>query len=405
MIMTPHAAVPTERFPSVEEPPSFCPSEETGPLRFWEIEGYLKCPVVGLCLTEVEQEHLLRRFGVQTRHMSPFEIHEVLVACGESENRLSLRVQGFLERKYGRRVREFHERDEPSLFREWEAAFASGRFAEPFWAIVTRRGFPEKGYRRIFGDVHMAMHRSPERQERDKRGFQEIRKAHEELKGKFRDSENARKALEADRNSLERERTALLRRVPEGEAARDAPARDRTTEDGERTRRAEEERRKLVARAEIAEERCAARDRQLEELKARVEELEREKEQTDLFLREARRVLDGMREEGKCDPLCPACDLCRKRVLIVGGIDRMETLYRRLVEGNGGIFDHHDGKVRGGSRQLEERFRRADVVLCPVSCNSHAACLLVKNLGKKYDKPVRMLDNHSVTSMARAMEL
>ncbi len=386
-----------------EEPPSPAPPEGTGPLRFWEIEGYLKCPVVGLCLTEGEQEHLLRRFGAQTKRMSPFEIHEILVACGESENRLSLRLQGFLERKYGRGGGALRERDERSLLREWETAFASGRFAELFWALATRRGLSEEARRRVFGDVHMALHRAMELLERERRDLRDIREAREDLRRRLRDSESARRELEAKDRDREREREGLLRRAREAEEARDALARDRTAEEDRRADRAEEERRRLLVRAEVAEERCAARDRQLETLRARVEELERERAQTDLFLRESHRILEGMREEGECDALCPARDLCRKRVLIVGGIERMEALYRRLVEGSGGVFDYHDGKVRGGSRQLEERFRRADLVLCPVSCNSHAACQLLKNLGKKYDKPVHMLDNHSVSALARAM--
>ncbi len=386
-----------------KEIPSPVSPGKTGPLRFWEIEGYLKCPLVGLCLTEREQEHLLRRFGVQTKRMSSFEIHEILVACGENENRLSLRLQGFLERKYGRGIGELHERDERSLLREWETVFASGRFAELFWAIVTHRGLSEEGRRRVFGDVHMALHRAMELRERERRELREAREAQEELKRRLRDSESARRELEAKVRDRENERERLLRRAREAEEARDALARNWTEEERTRADHAEEERRRLLARAEVAEERCAARDRQMEALKARVDELEREKAQTDRFLRETRRILEGMKEGGGCDALCPARDLCRKRVLIVGGIERMEALYRRLVEGSGGVFDYHDGKVRGGSRQLEERFRRADLVLCPVSCNSHAACQLLKNLGKKYDKPVHMLDNHSVSALARAM--
>lgn len=103
---------------------------------------------------------------------------------------------------------------------------------------------------------------------------------------------------------------------------------------------------------------------------------------------------------------CAACsyfDLCRKRVLIVGGREKMEGTYRKFVEERGGIFEYHNGHMRGGGKTLENCFLRADVVLCPVNCNSHRACLLLKTLGKKYKKPVHMLPGYGMTTMTRAM--
>ena len=101
---------------------------------------------------------------------------------------------------------------------------------------------------------------------------------------------------------------------------------------------------------------------------------------------------------------CPSYDLCKKRVLIVGGIERMEKAYRKLVEERGGIFEYHAGHMRSGGKGLENSVQRADLVLCPVNCNSHGACLKVKNLGKKFKKPVHMLSNFSLSAVARTME-
>lgn len=100
---------------------------------------------------------------------------------------------------------------------------------------------------------------------------------------------------------------------------------------------------------------------------------------------------------------CPAFDLCRKRVLIVGGRERMEGVYRKFVEERGGIFEYHNGHMRGGGKALENSFLRADVVLCPVNCISHRACLLVKNLGKKHNKTVHMLPGYGLSTMTKAM--
>jgi precorrin-2 methylase len=59
--------------------------------------------------------------------------------------------------------------------------------------------------------------------------------------------------------------------------------------------------------------------------------------------------------------------------------------------------------MKKGARQLESRLKRADVVLCPVNCNSHNACSVVKNLAKKHQKTVHMLANSSLKAVTQAI--
>ena len=47
--------------------------------------------------------------------------------------------------------------------------------------------------------------------------------------------------------------------------------------------------------------------------------------------------------------------------------------------------------------------KRADMVICPVNCNSHAACSIVKNLGKKHNKPVHMLASSSLSAVSQVI--
>ena len=85
------------------------------------------------------------------------------------------------------------------------------------------------------------------------------------------------------------------------------------------------------------------------------------------------------------------------------GVSKVLVVSGEAVEERGGVFEYHDGRLHGGARELESRFRRADVVLCPVNCNSHGACLLLKNLGKKHGKPVHMLPGFGLGTVSRAM--
>jgi hypothetical protein len=104
-----------------------------------------------------------------------------------------------------------------------------------------------------------------------------------------------------------------------------------------------------------------------------------------------------------CDESCPVYGACPKRILIVGGMTKLKAHYRRLVESNGAIFDYHNGYIRGGMRVLEGRVRRSDMILCPVNCNSHSACLTVKRLCRKLNKPLHILSNASVSSISKAL--
>ncbi|MBC2695683.1 MAG: DUF2325 domain-containing protein [Desulfobacteraceae bacterium] len=97
---------------------------------------------------------------------------------------------------------------------------------------------------------------------------------------------------------------------------------------------------------------------------------------------------------------CPLFDFCGKRILIVGGITKIKAFYRRAIEKKGAVFEYHDG---WGKHGLEVLVRRSDMVLCPVNCNSHNACLNVKKLCKKYCKRVHMLPSSSLSSISQAL--
>jgi len=49
-----------------------------------------------------------------------------------------------------------------------------------------------------------------------------------------------------------------------------------------------------------------------------------------------------------------------------------------VVERAGGQFVHHDGGLEDGESRLWRALGSADVVICPVDCVSHNACLLAK---------------------------
>jgi hypothetical protein len=98
------------------------------------------------------------------------------------------------------------------------------------------------------------------------------------------------------------------------------------------------------------------------------------------------------------------CEDCPHNVLLVGGPERMEESYRRVVKKLGGKFEYHAGHHKGEVNNLERLISWADIVLCPVNINSHFACKTVKSLCKKKNKRYRMLNSCGISSVANELK-
>ena len=104
-----------------------------------------------------------------------------------------------------------------------------------------------------------------------------------------------------------------------------------------------------------------------------------------------------------------AVDLCGRRVAYVGGRSGIVGHFRALVERLNGQLIHHDGGIEDHEGQLGRILGQADVVLCPVDCVSHRACLRAKQFCKRTAKPFVPLRTAGLSSfvsgLRRASEL
>jgi len=378
-------------------------------LCFWEIDPVFKCPVVGACLSLYEQKQLLKKACVSSKGKNPYEIHEVLVGAAHEENLLSRRVDRLLKRKYGQAaVSLFQSVSQEEFLSHWLAHLEIGDFGFLVWAAASHPTLPALIRRKIFGRIHMAMHAhagelgalrrqlASESQKRDRavekasemiEACQVARRESEELRGRL-------SVLESEVKTL-RDENMRLRDVLQHPGQETLAALQRENEE------LDAEVRQQRDRVEQAENRASSLERQCLRLTDR---LENQRKSSESYRQEASSVIRKVMDMNRCDESCPSFDLCQKRILIVGGIERMESLYRDMVEDLGGRLDYHSGHVKGGARGLEHSVRRADMVLCPVNCNSHAACSLVKKLGKKYNVPVHMLSGFSLTSVSQLLK-
>ncbi len=399
---------PSESGPAREEcvPPAPLPGRSQ--IKFWQIEAGFRCPVIGICLTPVEQRHLLRKAGVSIKDKSPYEIHELLVASAQSENRVSQKVDRLLNHKYGRCAAELNGLEEREFIRRWHAAFQTGNCLPEIWAAASRPDLSREARKEIFGALHMSMHANADQNVRLKRRLLQLQKEAIERERRINRLQQGRKALQTEHAALKRrlaranERLLNTEEGRGGRAVAPDPMKLR-----QRTQELERENRRLSETLASQTAQLKAKDRRLQMLTDEVARLTKEldaQKEAEVWLRnEAAGALRSFFETIRCDASCPEFNLCRKRVLIVGGIARMEALYRRLIENSGGVFEYHDGYLNGGAKHLENRLKRSDIVICPVNCNSHAACALVKNLGKKHNKPVHMLSNFSLSAVTQVI--
>ena len=377
-------------------------------LRFWEIDHYFKCPVVGMCIPLSDQKRLLKKAGISVKRKTPFKIHEILVSCSDKENTLSRKVSNWLDRKYMHDIERTEMLDASAFLREWKRCFESGGYAGTLWCAVTRRDLSAETHREIFGAIHMAMHGSAEEMARLRKQVRRSGEALEDLREKADGIRSEARALKRENRRLisrEIELNGKLAFLEEEKARLEAECRDLRSQSRvsgleQRILEQDAENRNLRERESERESRMEALEKEKAFLAG---ELGRERKAFEGFKEEAREIIGKVTRMSRCDESCPSFDLCRKRILIVGGIERMEELYRRFIEDCGGVFEYHDGHVKRGVKALENRFRRADVVLCPISCNSHAACSVVKNMGKKHNKPVHFLVNGSLNAVSRVL--
>jgi hypothetical protein len=89
------------------------------------------------------------------------------------------------------------------------------------------------------------------------------------------------------------------------------------------------------------------------------------------------------REDGA---ICGECPLGGLRVAVVGGLQRMLPVYRKIVSDLGAEFVFHNGRVRNGRYRLRSLVCGADIVVFITSVNSHGALDVVKAACEKTGK-------------------
>lgn len=380
----------------------------TSQQKSWMINLSFKCPVIGTCLSLDEQKKILKKTGYSTKNLSPYKLHQILVESLENENDISIRIDAYLNRKFHREISKYLYLEESAFLKEWKAHFEKGLIEGLFWVAATRADLSLSAIWSIFGDIHMQMHLNSEQNRKDRhlltyqkeenrkltqrlkeviqinRGF---KKKKERIEKELAELKRIKLSLGKEKNCLERE-LSKWRKESEVEALE--------AENCQLKEKIE----KLSGVIKDYQQNVKLLENQNNRL---LSKLDRQSEVNAYLKKEADKNIQQISNLNQSDHEHQSFDIHNKRILIVGGITKLEVFYRKLIEEKGGKFEYHDGCMNGGSNGLESKIRRADVVLCPVNCNSHNACSMVKRLSKKYEKPVNMLGNSSLSSISQAL--
>ncbi len=396
--------------------PADVPLETEKRLRLWEIPSNMHCTILGTCLSHQELIKIGRRAGiVPEKHATDYEVHAWFVQRASEPARLARVIHKRLDRKYRPAIDAcLPAQGEADLDAFWSLSLAKADIPGPYWALMTHPLTTETLRARAFGDVHMLSHRI---------GFanrdilRRLRTAEVE-RGRLSDQlADTRRHMAAEhRRTSERhakDTQTLVHRLREaemGEAAlAAAEARLREFERGEIYHTLRSEKTTLEADLEDARHVCGKQSRKCEALERELSQLRQAHEEaTDRLqvIGAECAALETMVQAGirngtdRAGADARIIDLRGCRIAYVGGRGGTVGHIRALIENSNGLFSHHDGGIEDSVAQLDRVLNQADVVLCPIDCVSHGACLKAKKFCKRAAKTFVPLRSASLSSLA-----
>ncbi|HYG88653.1 MAG TPA: DUF2325 domain-containing protein [Azospirillum sp.] len=351
--------------------------------KLWEIPRSYHCAIVGTCFTPEDMAWMCRKLRLSLApDAREYDVHRYFVEQAGSANPAAKLMHKRLDEKFSGEVRRFaRESTEEGWAALWDAALASGAVAAAYWALTSHACIPDDLRLRAYADVHMLSHLMGGENRRSLRENQDLGRRCAELEARL---------ARAERSAAERlaEKDARIHEL-EAEVAQQRAAACTVREP--RTPRAPGQDR-LLREVTALRRRVA-----VERLRARTAEAEAEK---------LRRLIDGPAQAPRRPEVGRAVeprDLGGQAILYVGGRPSLLPFLRAAVESRNGCLLHHDGGFEQASRCLEGLVERADVVVCPIDCVSHDACLRVKGLCRRMSKPFLPVRSAGATTFTRML--
>ncbi len=389
------------------------PRQYTKFLNMWEIESHFKCPVVGAMLSVKKHRDILKKCGYDVSSLKSYEYHQIIMSQLNDENKVSVKVNNVIRSQAKKWMDQIDGMDEPQMRKLWKENLETGNVGPLMYAIVSYEDANLDLLQDVYGEVHMKAHANMT-------GIFNVRKDlannrmildREKNKLKAKNSENKelvkRRKADAKRiSSLETENRQLKTKV----AALEQHLSPDTQSNEERIKALESQVEALQLALESKDLEIELRDRDLESLHVELAQAHADNETT---RKEVEAFITALGDtapapcqggdSGCTKEACSQYQLCARRIFMIGGITKMKAFYKDIIEKAGGEFEYHDGYIKGAGMDIESRVKRSDLVLCPVNCNSHNACIQVKKLCNQHKTPLKILSSSSLSAVSQAV--
>jgi hypothetical protein len=366
------------------------PAAPPGRRKLWDFATHLHRSIIGTCLSTGELRQVLIKLGhSDAATASEHDLHASgVVVAGKRHDGAKL-LHKTLDRRHRVSISQFVKAKTAEEVRAaWKEAMRRGDIPGGYWAALSHPTTSEALLREIFADVHMLSHLVGAANRADIRRLRQQEEAKAELEAKAgRQQQQLRDAVVSRDVTIRELRRALEERIvqdrnsdPRPTAEPDSPIWMNLIADLKRRLAAVESRHERLehelkkCRSSVDAERAAHA-----ETKRRNSELQQELEQVEASLAD-------LAEPNSPAPQSPR--LSNLTLLYVGGRQAQIAHLRTFAERSGVHFLHHDGGVEERSGLLQGLISRADTVLFPVDCISHAAMSQVKRTCRQSGKPL-----------------
>jgi hypothetical protein len=375
--------------------------------KIWEFDANLHCSIIGTCLSNAELRQVMLKLGrAEAATATELDLHASGVTLAGKRHEGAKLLHKALDRRHRAAINRFARAKTADEVRAlWQEAVRSGEIPGAYWAALTHPATNEALVREAFSEVHMLSHLVGAANRADIRRLRRLEAENADLLAKVeRQQRQLRDAIVARETTIRELSRALEDTIGQerggatlGARLRDETAWTRLAADlkcrlDRCNSRSERFARQLVeARSALAAERPArtAAETRAAELRREVEALEAGLSMTDA----------GCGGEA-ADTLGPV----DATLLYVGGRPAQIGHLRALAERFGAIFLHHDGGIEERGGLLPGLVSRADAVLFPVDCVSHAAMSLVKRLCRQSGKQLVPLRSAGLAPFCAALQ-
>jgi Uncharacterized protein conserved in bacteria (DUF2325) len=374
--------------------------------RIWELGSSLHCSIIGTCLSTAELRHVLVQLKVSGMQAADeHDVHSFGVGLAGKRELGAKLLQKALDRRHERAIKAFAAAKDADTVRSlWKEALNKGDIPGAYWAVLTHPQTDDALVKLAFGDVHMLSHLVGAANRADIRRLRELEAENAALTDELRRARQQIRGGFASRDQIIRQLNELLAKHDRPMPAQPAVPNDERNEIAAMEEVIRDLSKKLArdgSRRENAEARVAALTAALHDKEHRLHVLSNESE----ALRRELDMVERHLQTGAQARASPSdsIDLAGTAILYVGGRANQIPQLRALIESSGGQFLNHDGGLEQSLGQLPGFVSRADIVLFPADCVSHAAVAAIKRACRQTATPYSPLRSASLACLMAAL--